>query len=120
MGLELSGSGYGIECYRNAKRLGDVAFYERYEGFLGLIITVFVRWARMGRGTRSIEFHCVRFGPTLLLYIPPLTSHLPTSAMPSVFTHEFDTLAFKGKVSFDTGIFINGQFVDGSDRSTIE
>lgn len=50
----------------------------------------------------------------------PLTFHLPTSAMPSVFTHEFDTLAFKGKVSFDTGIFINGQFVDGSDLSTIE
>lgn len=40
--------------------------------------------------------------------------------MPSVFTHEFDTLAYKGKVSFDTGIFINGQFIDGSDRKTIE
>ncbi|KAF8546770.1 aldehyde dehydrogenase, partial [Imleria badia] len=40
--------------------------------------------------------------------------------MPSVFTHEFDTLSYKGKVSFDTGIFINGQFTDGSDRTTID
>ncbi|KAF8423745.1 aldehyde dehydrogenase domain-containing protein [Boletus edulis BED1] len=40
--------------------------------------------------------------------------------MPSVFTHEFNTPAYKGKVSFDTGIFINGKFVDGSDRTTID
>ncbi|KAG8220341.1 aldehyde dehydrogenase domain-containing protein [Butyriboletus roseoflavus] len=40
--------------------------------------------------------------------------------MPSVFTHEFNTPAFKGKVSFGTGIFINGQFIDGSDRTTID
>ncbi|KAG1767109.1 aldehyde dehydrogenase domain-containing protein [Suillus occidentalis] len=40
--------------------------------------------------------------------------------MPSTFTHEFNASAFKGKVSFSTGIFINGQFQDGSDNSTID
>ncbi|OAX35843.1 aldehyde dehydrogenase [Rhizopogon vinicolor AM-OR11-026] len=40
--------------------------------------------------------------------------------MPSAFTHEFNTPAFKGKVSFSTGLFINGQFVDGSDNTTID
>ncbi|OJA12632.1 hypothetical protein AZE42_04484 [Rhizopogon vesiculosus] len=40
--------------------------------------------------------------------------------MPSTFTHEFNTPAFKGKVSFSTGLFINGQFVDGSDNTTID
>ncbi|KAF9219696.1 Aldedh-domain-containing protein [Gyrodon lividus] len=40
--------------------------------------------------------------------------------MPNVFTHEFDTPTFKGKVSFDTGLFINGQFVHGSNGTTID
>ncbi|KAI6032739.1 aldehyde dehydrogenase [Pisolithus orientalis] len=40
--------------------------------------------------------------------------------MPTVFTHEFNTSVYKGKVSFNTGLFINGQFVDGSDRTTID
>ncbi|KAG6371457.1 aldehyde dehydrogenase domain-containing protein [Boletus reticuloceps] len=40
--------------------------------------------------------------------------------MPSVFTYQFNTPAYKGKVSFDTGIFLNGKFVDGSDRTTID
>ncbi|KAI6157364.1 aldehyde dehydrogenase [Pisolithus tinctorius] len=40
--------------------------------------------------------------------------------MPTVFTHEFNTPVYKGKVSFNTGLFINGQFVDGSDRTTID
>ncbi|KAI6013734.1 aldehyde dehydrogenase [Pisolithus microcarpus] len=40
--------------------------------------------------------------------------------MPSVFTHKFNTPAYKGKVSFNTGLFINGQFVDGSDGTTID
>lgn len=40
--------------------------------------------------------------------------------MPSTFTHEFNAPAFKAKVSFNTGLFINGQFVDGSDNTTIE
>ncbi|KAI6042816.1 aldehyde dehydrogenase [Pisolithus marmoratus] len=40
--------------------------------------------------------------------------------MPTVFTHEFNTPVYKGKVCFNTGLFINGQFVDGSDRTTID
>jgi aldehyde dehydrogenase (NAD+) len=40
--------------------------------------------------------------------------------MPFTFTHEFNTPAFKGKVSFNTGLFINGQFLDGSDNTTID
>ncbi|KAI6042822.1 aldehyde dehydrogenase [Pisolithus marmoratus] len=40
--------------------------------------------------------------------------------MPTTFTHEFNTPVYKGKVSFNTGLFINGQFVDGSDGTTIE
>ncbi|KAG0699497.1 aldehyde dehydrogenase domain-containing protein [Suillus ampliporus] len=40
--------------------------------------------------------------------------------MPSTFTHEFNAHAFKAKVSFSTGIFINGQFQDGSDNTTID
>ncbi|KAI6040399.1 aldehyde dehydrogenase [Pisolithus marmoratus] len=40
--------------------------------------------------------------------------------MPTVFTHEFNTPVYKGKVSFNTGLFINGQFVDGSDGTTID
>jgi aldehyde dehydrogenase (NAD+) len=40
--------------------------------------------------------------------------------MPSTFTHEFNASAFKGKVSFSTGLFINGQFLDGSDNTTID
>ncbi|KAI6040401.1 aldehyde dehydrogenase [Pisolithus marmoratus] len=40
--------------------------------------------------------------------------------MPTTFTHEFNTPAYKGKVSFNTGLFINGQFVDGSNGTTID
>jgi len=40
--------------------------------------------------------------------------------MPSVFTYEFDTSTYKGKTQFNTGLFINGQFVDGSDNTYIE
>ena len=40
--------------------------------------------------------------------------------MPSVFTYKFDTPGYKGDVSFNTGLFINGQFVDGSDDTAIE
>ncbi|KIK79306.1 hypothetical protein PAXRUDRAFT_834181 [Paxillus rubicundulus Ve08.2h10] len=40
--------------------------------------------------------------------------------MPNVFTYQFNTPSFKGNLSFDTGIFINGQFVDGSDATTID
>ncbi|KAI6135237.1 aldehyde dehydrogenase [Pisolithus thermaeus] len=40
--------------------------------------------------------------------------------MPTVFTHEFNTPVYKGKVSFDTGLFIDGRFVDGSDGTAID
>ena len=40
--------------------------------------------------------------------------------MPSIFTHELDTPVYKGTVSINTGLFINGQFVDGSNNTTIE
>ena len=40
--------------------------------------------------------------------------------MPTVFTHEFNTFVYKGKVSFNTGLFIDGKVVDGSDKITIK
>ncbi|KIM51127.1 hypothetical protein SCLCIDRAFT_1224821 [Scleroderma citrinum Foug A] len=40
--------------------------------------------------------------------------------MPTAFTYEFDTPVYKGKVSFNTGLFINGQFVDGSKKTTMD
>ena len=40
--------------------------------------------------------------------------------MPAVFTHEFDTPIYKGKTQLNTGLFINGQFVEGSNNTYIE
>jgi len=40
--------------------------------------------------------------------------------MPETFTYQFDTPVFKGKSSFSTGLFIGGQFVDGSNKTTID
>ncbi|KAF8584887.1 aldehyde dehydrogenase [Ramaria rubella] len=40
--------------------------------------------------------------------------------MPTTFTHSFDNHYFKGKTSFSTGLFINNEFVDGSDNTTID
>lgn len=40
--------------------------------------------------------------------------------MPSTFTHNFDTPAFKGSTTLNTGLFINGQWVDPVDNGTIE
>jgi aldehyde dehydrogenase (NAD+) len=40
--------------------------------------------------------------------------------MPSTFNYEFNTPSFKGKSSFETGLFIDGKFVDGSDKTTID
>ena len=40
--------------------------------------------------------------------------------MPEIFTYEFDTPAFKGSASINTGLFINGAFVDPVDAETIE
>jgi hypothetical protein len=38
----------------------------------------------------------------------------------TTFSHEFNYETFKGKVSFPTGIFIDGQFSAGSDNTIIE
>jgi predicted TIM-barrel enzyme len=38
----------------------------------------------------------------------------------TTFAHEFHTESFNGKVSFPTGIFIDGQFSAGSNGTTIE
>ena len=40
--------------------------------------------------------------------------------MPSQFVKEFDTPAFKGKVTVNTGVFINNEWRDGSDNTTID
>ncbi|KZT68472.1 aldehyde dehydrogenase [Daedalea quercina L-15889] len=40
--------------------------------------------------------------------------------MPSIWTHTFDTPVFKGSVEVPTGLFINGEFVDGSMQETID
>jgi aldehyde dehydrogenase (NAD+) len=40
--------------------------------------------------------------------------------MPPTFTYEFDNASFKGKSSFETGLYIDGKFVDGSDKTLIE
>jgi len=36
------------------------------------------------------------------------------------FTHEFKTEAYSGKTSFETGLFIGGEFVDGTEGKTID
>jgi len=38
----------------------------------------------------------------------------------STFAYEFNSPSYKGKVSFPTGVFIDGEFSDGSEGSTIE
>lgn len=40
--------------------------------------------------------------------------------MPSVFSHEINSALYKGKLSVNTGLFINGQFVDAVDQGTLE
>ena len=40
--------------------------------------------------------------------------------MPAIFSHEWNTEVYKGKTSFNTGLFINGQYVDGRKGTTIE
>lgn len=40
--------------------------------------------------------------------------------MPKAFATELDTAVYKGKVSVNTGLYINGQFVDGVDGETLE
>lgn len=40
--------------------------------------------------------------------------------MPETFSYTFDTAAFKGKTTISTGLYIDGKFVDGSKKGTIE
>jgi aldehyde dehydrogenase (NAD+) len=40
--------------------------------------------------------------------------------MPSIFTYEFDTPTYKGRTKINTGLFIDGKWVDGSNNTTIE
>ena len=38
--------------------------------------------------------------------------------MPQTFTQELDTPVFKGRLSINTGLYINGKYVDGVDKET--
>ena len=49
---------------------------------------------------------------------PPHLFLHPT--MPETFSHKWDTPVYKGETSFNTGLFINGQYVDGKKGQTIE
>jgi aldehyde dehydrogenase (NAD+) len=40
--------------------------------------------------------------------------------MTKTYSHTFDSHVFKGTVEIPTGIFINGQWKDGSEGKTIE
>ncbi|KAH6897921.1 aldehyde dehydrogenase [Coprinopsis sp. MPI-PUGE-AT-0042] len=40
--------------------------------------------------------------------------------MPTSFTYQFDTPVYKGTSSYETGLFINGEFVDGAKGTTID
>jgi len=40
--------------------------------------------------------------------------------MSNTFTYDFDTPAVKVKTSFNTGLFIDGKFVDGAEKKTID
>lgn len=45
---------------------------------------------------------------------------IPFNNMSPTFTHKFDTSLYKGSIAVNTGLFINGQFVDAVDKQTIE
>jgi len=40
--------------------------------------------------------------------------------MPNEFTYKFDTELYKASVTFNTGLFIDGEFVDPVEGETIE
>ncbi|EIW74570.1 aldehyde dehydrogenase [Coniophora puteana RWD-64-598 SS2] len=40
--------------------------------------------------------------------------------MPTTFNQDFKTPTYSGKVAFNTGVYINGEFRDGSDSTTID
>lgn len=53
-------------------------------------------------------------------HLRTLASLARTLNMPETFTHKFDTPVFKGETSFNTGLYINGKWVDGGDGGYIE
>ena len=40
--------------------------------------------------------------------------------MPSIYTQAFSSPVYNGKISVNTGLFINGQWVDPIEKGTIE
>lgn len=40
--------------------------------------------------------------------------------MPTIFTHQIDSPVYSGPVTVNTGLFINGEFVDPVDKQTFE
>jgi aldehyde dehydrogenase (NAD+) len=50
----------------------------------------------------------------------PISFFIQETKMPGSFSYEWDTPVYKGKTSFNTGLFINGQYVDGTKGKTIE
>ncbi|KAH7912335.1 putative 1-pyrroline-5-carboxylate dehydrogenase [Hygrophoropsis aurantiaca] len=40
--------------------------------------------------------------------------------MPSTFTYQFDTATYKGSSTLNTGLFINGEFIEPSEKGTID
>jgi hypothetical protein len=40
--------------------------------------------------------------------------------MPSTFTHQFDTATYKGAITINTGLYIDGKFVDPVEPATVE
>ncbi|KAJ7673987.1 aldehyde dehydrogenase domain-containing protein [Mycena polygramma] len=45
---------------------------------------------------------------------------MSTTKSDAQFTHEFTEGVYKGKISFPTGLFIGGEFVEGSKKTTID
>lgn len=51
---------------------------------------------------------------------PPLPPPDPPLTTMPAFTHQFDTALFKGTTTVNTGLFIDGKFVDSVDGATFE
>ncbi|KAG1854407.1 hypothetical protein C8R48DRAFT_776801 [Suillus tomentosus] len=74
---------------------------------------------------RQIHLHLLRcttsgIPPNQDPYENADAKHSSIVIMPSAFTHEFNTPAFQAKISSSTGLFINRQFLDGSDNLTLD
>lgn len=55
-----------------------------------------------------------------LTHSPSSPQHLSFIVMPAVFTPQFDNHFFKGQVPINTGLFIDGEWVEGSSGTFIE